>query len=168
MFVLGIDPGLTRTGYGIVERSAGALRPVALGVIRTDRDSRLAERLLELHRDLTALLAEHPIDSAAIEQVFVNRNRMTATSVGRASGVALLVLAQAGVDVVEYTPSAVKMALTGYGAADKSQVQKVVQMRLGLDSIPRPADAADALAIAVCHVQATGLQRRLDEAAATR
>jgi len=164
MFVLGIDPGLTRTGYGIVEKSRRGLTAVAVGVIHTDRDSRLADRLLELHRDLTAITEEYQIDTAAIEQVFVNRNRMTATSVGRASGVALLAMAQAGISVVEYTPSAVKMALTGYGAADKSQVQRVVQMRLGLDEIPRPADAADALAIAVCHVQASGLQRRLDRA----
>ena len=96
----------------------------------------------------------------------MNRNRMTATSVARASGVALLAIAQAGISVVEYTPSAVKMALTGYGAADKDQVQKVIQMRLGLEKIPQPADAADALAIAVCHVQAAGLQGRLDKAEA--
>lgn len=168
MFVLGIDPGLTRTGYGIVEKSPGGLRAVAVGVIRTNRDSRVADRLVELHRDLSAIIAEYPIDAAAIEQVFVNRNRMTATSVARASGVALLAIAQAGLSVVEYTPSAVKMALTGYGAADKDQVQKVIQMRLGLEKTPRPADAADALAIAVCHVQAAGLQWRIDKAEAAR
>ncbi len=168
MFVLGIDPGLTRTGYGIVEKSPAGLRAVAVGVIRTERDARLADRLLEIHRDLSAIIADYRIDTAAIEQVFVNRNRMTATSVARASGVALLAIAQAGISVVEYTPSAVKMALTGYGAADKNQVQKVIQMRLGLDAIPQPADAADALAIAVCHVQANGLQWRLDGAGAPR
>jgi len=159
MFVLGIDPGLTRTGYGIVEKSPNGLTAVAVGVICTDRSAAIADRLLELHHDLVALIAQHSIDSAAIEQVFVNRNRSTATSVGRASGVALLAAAQAGIEVVEYTPSAVKMALTGYGAAEKAQVAKVVQMRFGLASPPRPADAADALAIALCHIQATGLQR---------
>ncbi len=168
MFVLGIDPGLTRTGYGIVEKSPAGLRAVAVGVIRTEPGARVADRLLELHRDLGAIIADYRIDTAAIEQVFVNRNRMTATSVARASGVALLTIAQAGISVVEYTPSAVKMALTGYGAADKNQVQKVIQMRLGLDAIPHPADAADALAIAVCHVQANGLQWRLDGAGAPR
>lgn len=165
MFVLGIDPGLTRTGYGVVEKTATGLNAVAVGVIRTNRDNRIADRLLEIYRDLTAIVGEYPIRSAAIEQVFSNRNRSTAVGVGRASGVAMLALAEAGIPVVEYTPSAVKMALTGYGAADKVQVQKVVQMRLGLENVPKPADAADALAIAVCHVQATGLQRRLDEAA---
>ncbi len=168
MFVLGIDPGLTRTGYGVVEKSPGGLTAIAVGVIRTDRDARIADRLVELHRDLSAIVAEYQIDSAAIEQVFVNRNRQTATSVARASGVALLAVAQAGIEVVEYTPSAVKMALTGYGAADKNQVQRVVQMRLGLAEVPKPADAADALAIAVCHIQAAGLQWRLDRSGAAR
>ena len=168
MFVLGIDPGLTRTGYGVVEKSPGGLTAIVVGVIRTDRDARIADRLVELHRDLSAIVAEYQIDSAAIEQVFVNRNRQTATSVARASGVALLAVAQAGIEVVEYTPSAVKMALTGYGAADKNQVQRVVQMRLGLAEVPKPADAADALAIAVCHIQASGLQWRLDRSGAAR
>ena len=168
MFVLGIDPGLTRTGYGVVEKSPGGLTAIVVGVIRTDRDARIADRLVELHRDLSAIVAEYRIDSAAIEQVFVNRNRQTATSVARASGVALLAVAQAGIEVVEYTPSAVKMALTGYGAADKNQVQRVVQMRLGLAEVPKPADAADALAIAVCHIQAAGLQWRLDRSGAAR
>lgn len=166
MFVLGIDPGLTRTGYGIVRKTRRGLEAVAVGVVRTHRDQRIAERLLELHRDLSEVIAEYPIESAAIEQVFSNRNRATATGVARASGVALLALAQAGVPAVEYTPSAVKMALTGFGGADKEQVQKVVQMRLGIAVAPKPADAADALAIAVCHLQAAGLQRRLDQAAA--
>lgn len=168
MFVLGIDPGLTRTGYGIVEKSRAGLKAVAVGVIHTDKDMRIAERLMELHRDLSDIVAEYPIDAAAIEQVFVNRNRMTATGVVRASGVALLALAQADLQVVEYTPSAIKMALTGFGAADKDQVQRVVQMRLGLDEIPRPADAADALAVAVCHIQASGLQYRLQQSGVTQ
>ena len=164
MFVLGIDPGLTRTGYGIVHKTRSGLRAVAVGVVRTDKDQRISDRLLELHRDIEAIIEEHQIDAAAIEQVFSNRNRATATGVGRASGVIMLALAEAGIPVVEYTPSAVKMALTGYGAADKQQVQKVVQMRLALEHAPKPADAADALAIAVCHMQAAGLQHRLDQA----
>lgn len=158
MFVLGIDPGLSTTGYGIVE--AGS-RPqaIAAGVIRTDRSLRLADRLLELHRDLTAVIEEYRPASAAIEQVFVNRNLQTATSVARASGVALVAMAAAGLRVTEYTPSAVKMALTGFGAADKRQVQEVVAMRLRLETPPTPADAADALAIALCHVQAARMQQ---------
>lgn len=165
MFVLGIDPGLTRMGYGVVERSPSGIRAVAVGVIRTNKDKRVSDRLLEIYTDLASIIKEHNIDSAAIEQVFSNHNRATATGTGRASGVAMLALAQAGIPVVEYTPSAVKMALTGFGAADKQQVQRVVQMRLGLESVPKPADAADALAIAVCHVQAAGLQLKLDKAA---
>lgn len=158
MFVLGIDPGLSTTGYGIV--TAGS-RPkaVAAGVIRTDPGLRLADRLVELHRDLAAVIADFEPSTAAIEQVFVNRNLQTATAVARASGVALLAMASAGLQVTEYTPSAIKMALTGYGAADKRQVQQVVAMRLGLDSPPSPADAADALAIALCHVQAARMQQ---------
>lgn len=167
MFVLGIDPGLTRTGYGIVEKRPGGIHAVAVGVIRTDPKSPMAERLLELHDDLSGLLDEHSIAAAAIEQVFSNLNRATITGVGRASGVAILALAQRSIPVVEYTPSAVKMALTGFGGADKSQVQKVIQMRLGLAAPPRPADAADALAIAVCHVQAAGMNRRIQQSAAS-
>ena len=165
MFVLGIDPGLTRMGYGVVAKSPSGIRAVTVGVIRTHKDKRVSDRLLEIHTDLTSIIKEHNIDAAAIEQVFSNHNRATATGTGRASGVAMLALAQAGIPVVEYTPSAVKMALTGFGAADKQQVQRVVQMRLGLESAPKPADAADALAIAVCHVQAAGLQLKLDKAA---
>ena len=158
MFVLGIDPGLSTTGYGIV--SAGPRpRAVAAGVIRTDPALRLADRLLELHRDLVAVIDDFQPATAAIEQVFVNRNLQTATSVARASGVALLAMAAAGLHVTEYTPSAIKMALTGFGAADKRQVQQVVAMRLGLDTAPTPADAADALAIALCHVQAARMQQ---------
>ena len=163
MFVLGIDPGLTTTGYGIVAPGA---RPeaVAAGVIRTDKSLPFGDRLLELHRDLTAVIEQYRPATAAIEQVFVNRNLQTATSVARASGVALLAIAEAGLSVTEYTPSAVKMALTGYGAADKRQVQEVVAMRLRLDEPPRPADAADALAVALCHVQGARMSQAIRDA----
>jgi crossover junction endodeoxyribonuclease RuvC len=164
MFVLGIDPGLTRTGYGVIETSGRAFRAVAAGVIRTDRRLGIAGRLVELHRDLAEVIEEYAPDSAAIEEVFVNRNLQTATAVGRASGVAVLALGQAGVSVTEYTPSAVKMTLCGYGGADKDQVQQVVAMRLGLASAPSPADAADALAIALCHAQAMPHRRAVEAA----
>jgi crossover junction endodeoxyribonuclease RuvC len=159
MFVLGIDPGLTATGYGVVEVVEGVERAVAAGVVRTNRDLPTAERLVELAADLRDLVAEYRPATAAIEQVFVNRNTATAMAVGRASGVAILVLAEAGVAVGEYTPSGVKMALTGSGSADKQQMQRVVAMRLGLPEPPRPADAADALAVALCHLQHLPLQR---------
>jgi crossover junction endodeoxyribonuclease RuvC len=153
MFVLGIDPGLTTTGYGVIASSGSSDRAVAAGVIRTNQELPVTSRLAELARDLREIVVEHQPATAAIEQVFVNNNHQTAMSVARASGVVLLVLAEAGVDVAEYTPSAVKMALTGSGAADKTQMQRVVAMRLGLSTPPEPADAADALAVALCHVQ---------------
>lgn len=153
MFVLGIDPGLTTTGYAVVK----AGRPpevAALGVIRTDRRLDTASRLHELAEDLRALLGEHRPEVLAIEQVFVNRNLQTAISVARASGVIMAAAAAAGCPVVEYTPSAVKAAVAGYGNAPKAQVQRMVARRLGLEAVPKPADAADALAVAVCHAQA--------------
>lgn len=161
MFVLGIDPGLTRTGYGIIEKNGATEVATAAGVIRTDPSHPLGQRLVELARDLREIVAEYEPKAAAIEQVFLNNNRQTAMSVARASGVALLVLSEAGLDTAEYTPSAVKMALTGSGTADKQQMQRVVAMRLGLPSAPSPADAADALAIALCHIQHSSLNARI-------
>ena len=161
MFVLGIDPGLTRTGYGIIQASGAKERAVVAGVIRTDPALSAGERFVELARDLRDIVAEFDPAAAAIEQVFVNNNRQTAMSVARASGVALLVLSEAGLETAEYTPSAVKMALTGSGTADKQQMQRVVAMRLGLDKIDGPADAADALAVALCHLQHRSTQARV-------
>ncbi|MGD2051528.1 MAG: crossover junction endodeoxyribonuclease RuvC [Acidimicrobiia bacterium] len=165
MFVLGIDPGLSVTGYGVVQVDGTAVRARAVGVIRTSPKLPVAERLAELYRDMADLIAEHHPDEAAIEQVFVNRNLQTATSVGRASGVLLLAAAEAGIPIHEYTPSAVKMALTGFGGAPKAQVGEVIAMRFRLDTVPAPADAADALAIALCHAQALPLRRAVKGAA---
>ena len=164
MFVLGIDPGLTRTGYGVVSRSRGSTEAIAAGVIHTDPEAAIEERLTELHRDLRTVIRDHTLTEVAIERVFMNQNRRTAISVARASGVALLAAGEAGLAVTEYTPSAVKMALVGYGSADKRQVARIVAHRLGLDEPPRPADASDALAVALCHLQTTGLQRRIAQA----
>lgn len=161
MFVLGIDPGLTTTGYGLVTDGPEA---VVAGVIRTDPAASVAERLLELHRDLANLLTEHHPTVVAIEQVFSNRNLHTVAGVGRASGVAMLAAAQAGVEVFEYTPSSVKRAVAGYGNAPKEQVQKMVAQRLRLGELPKPADAADALAVALCHLQGAALRRRVEAA----
>ena len=161
MFVLGIDPGLTTTGYGLVTDGPQA---VAAGVIRTNPQAAVADRLLELHRDLTGLVAEHHPQVVAIEQVFSNRNLHTVANVGRAAGVAMLVAAQAGLAVHEYTPSSVKRAVAGYGNAPKEQVQKMVAQRLGLAELPRPADAADALAVALCHLQGAALAERVEAA----
>ena len=152
MFVLGIDPGLTRTGYGLVRRGR-ILEAVAAGVIRTNPDLAMADRLAELDRDLAAVIAEHAPDTVAIERVFTNRNRQTAIAVGRASGVAMLAAARAGLDVHEYSPNEVKLAVAGDGAATKRAVASMVARRLGLGEVGGPADVADALAIAICHLQ---------------
>ncbi len=165
MFVLGIDPGLTTAGYGIIEASGSGFRAVSAGVIRTSPSQTVSERLRELYRDLAGLVEEYQPTEAAIEEVFVNRNLQTATAVGRASGVALLALAEGGVPVSEYSPSAVKMALCGNGRAPKDQVKRVVAMRLGLKGIPEPADAADALAVALCHAQHAPMRRAVEGSA---
>ncbi|MCB2223565.1 MAG: crossover junction endodeoxyribonuclease RuvC [Actinobacteria bacterium] len=164
MFVLGIDPGLSVTGYALVAAEGAGWRAAAAGVIRTDPDGPMSERLAELHADLEALIAEHRPDTVAMERVFVNRNLQTAEGVGRASGVILLAAAQAGLAVTEYTPSAVKKAIVGVGTAPKAQVQAIVARRLGLQAAPSPADAADALAVAMCHLQSAPLQRAIREA----
>lgn len=164
MFVLGIDPGLSATGYALVASSPASLTAVAAGVIRTDRSLPMSDRLAELFGDLEDLIAEHRPDAVAIERVFVNRNLQTAEGVGRASGVVLLAAARAGIPVHEYSPSAVKNAIVGVGTAPKAQIQEVVARRLGLAAAPSPADAADALAVAMCHLQSAPLQRAIGEA----
>ena len=164
MFVLGIDPGLSATGYALVISTPSSMQAVSAGVIRTNRGLPMSERLVELYSDLAALIAEHRPDEVAIERVFVNRNLQTVEGVGRASGVAMLAAAMAGLAVHEYTPSAVKKAIVGVGTASKQQVQELVARRLGLQAAPAPADAADALAIAMCHLQSAPLQRAIREA----
>lgn len=159
MFVLGIDPGLSTTGYGFVEGSHPP-RALRAGVVRTDTEMTTPERLAELHNALTEVVAEVTPDVIALETIFTNRNLQTAISVGRASGVALLVAAQAGIPVFEYVPTAVKSAVTGDGSANKEQVQQMVMRLLRLQSAPKPADASDALAIALCHLRVAPLEAR--------
>ena len=160
MFVLGIDPGLTRTGYGLVHRGRG-LEAVAAGVIRTDPGMAMASRLAELDRDLGAVFAEHEPDVVAIERVFTNRNRQTAIAVGRASGVAMAAAARVGLQVHEYSPNEVKLAVTGDGSATKAAVAQMVARRLNLGAVGGPADVADALAIAICHCQSSRIPSRI-------
>lgn len=157
MFVLGIDPGLTRTGYGLVCRGKPHYA-MAAGVLRTPAGTATPTRLAELYDDLVELMRSPRPDIVVVEKVFTNRNRQTAIDVGRASGVVLLVAAQAGVEVVEYTPTAIKLAVTGDGSAGKVQVQDMVARRLNLSEHPKPADAADALAVALCHLQSVRLR----------
>jgi crossover junction endodeoxyribonuclease RuvC len=156
MFVLGIDPGLTRTGYGIIETSPGKERAVAAGVIHTDPDVGTGMRLLEIRHDLEGILDDFPIEEAAIEQVFINKNRGTAMAVARASGVVMATIADRGLDIAEYSPSKMKMTITGSGSADKAQVAAVLRMRLGVGAVSWQVDAIDALGIALCHIQHLG------------
>ena len=166
MFVLGIDPGLSRCGYGMVGRGEGdsALRAYAAGVVETDPAVPLAERLLVLHTELRALLEELGPEVVVVERVFFQVNAKTAMSVGQASGLALLVAAAAGCEVVQYTSNEVKQGLVGYGAATKEQVQRMVAQVLGLPAIDGPPDVADALALAVCHLTTVPLRRAVDAA----
>jgi len=156
MLVIGIDPGLTTSGFGAVRKAGSRVEVVAAGVIRTDKDLSAARRLDGLYRDMTELIADVQPGVMAVEQVFMNRNRLTATRVGQASGVVMLAASLAGIDVFEYSPSAVKAVVTGDGSASKAQVQQMVARRLGLAAVPSPADTADALAIALCHMQSMG------------
>ena len=164
VFVLGIDPGLTRCGYGAVVREGAGLRAVAAGVLTTPTTASLPERLAELQAGIRALRVELQPQAVAVERIFFQANVRTAMSVGQASGVALAEACAAGCAVAEYTPSQVKSAVTGNGAAGKEQVQRMVQAILGLTSLPSPADAADALALAVCHLAVAPLQARVKEA----
>jgi crossover junction endodeoxyribonuclease RuvC len=166
MFVLGIDPGLSRCGYGLVDRAEGtvALRAHAAGVIETDPAAPLAQRLLILHRELRALVQELRPQAVVVERVFFQVNAKTAMSVGQASGLALLVAAEGGCDVVQYTSNEVKLCLVGYGAATKDQVQRMVAQVLGLPAVEGPPDVADALALAVCHQTTMPLRRATDAA----
>ena len=159
MIVLGIDPGTARTGYGIVAREGNQVTPVDYGCFETIADRPLEGRLLLIHEAIDDLIATHRPAAVAVERVFFNKNVQTAFAVGQARGVILLAAAQHGLPVYEYGPHEVKIAVTGYGRAEKAQVQKMVQALLGLEALPRPDDAADALAIAICLAH-SGLEAR--------
>ncbi len=148
MKVLGIDPGTAALGYGIVDRNGGRLREVDHGCLTTSPDLSMPERLLQIHALVDELIALHQPDLMGVERLFFSRNVQTALGVGQARGVVLLAAAQHGTPVREATPNEVKSAITGYGAADKEQVGRMVQLVLGMSERPRPDDAADALAIA--------------------
>jgi crossover junction endodeoxyribonuclease RuvC len=157
--VLGIDPGVSRCGYGVVAyRRAGALTASAMGVIRTPRSAPLPERLAVLAGELDRLVREVRPSALAVERVLFQANTRTAMSVGQASGLALATAGQARVPVFHYSPNEVKLAVTGDGKADKAQVQAMVARVLALAKPPRPADAADALALCVCHLGSAGLR----------
>jgi crossover junction endodeoxyribonuclease RuvC len=165
MLVLGIDPGTAITGYGLVKGEDDDLTLVAYGAITTSSDWPLPERLQRIYRELTALIEARQPTAVAVEELFFSKNVRTALSVGQARGVALLAAANAGLPIHEYTPLQVKQAITGYGRATKDQVQQMVRMLLALDSVPQPDDAADAIAVAICHIHSVKLTAMLREEA---
>jgi crossover junction endodeoxyribonuclease RuvC len=159
VITLGIDPGTALLGFGVVE-SEGDPSLVEFGVIETKIDRSMPQRLVSLYDRIVELLARHRPDVLAIEQLFFARNVTTAIAVGQARGVVLLAAAKANVAVVEYSPSEVKHAVVGYGKADKAQMQEMVRIILGLEEPPRPDDAADALAVALCHVHRSAFEAK--------
>jgi crossover junction endodeoxyribonuclease RuvC len=167
--VLGVDPGLTRCGLGVVEGTPG--RPptmIAVGVIRTPADLDVAKRLVRIEAELEEWIIEHRPDAVAVERVFAQQNVRTVMGTAQASGVAMVVAARRGLPVALHTPSEVKAAVTGSGRAGKEQVTTMVTRILKLAERPTPADAADALALAICHVWRGGVTSRLEEAAGSR
>ncbi|HKS69566.1 MAG TPA: crossover junction endodeoxyribonuclease RuvC [Ktedonobacterales bacterium] len=159
--VLGIDPGSARLGYAVVDELRGTLALVVCGVIETPKGEPMPQRLLQLYTQLSALVAEQKPAEVAVEELFFAKNPTTIISVGEARGVALLVAAGAGIPVFEYKPMAVKQAVHGYGLAKKEQVGEMVRVLLGLERVPRPDDAADAAAIAICHLHTSRLTLRV-------
>ncbi len=154
MIVLGIDPGIAICGYGVVEEQRnGDLSMLAHGTIETPKTDTVPKRLHALHIELTALMRQWQPAEVAVEELFFATNAKTAIVVGQARGVVLLTLFECGAEIHEYTPLQVKQAVSGYGQADKKQMQEMVRLLLRLDKIPRPDDAADALAIAITHLQ---------------
>ena len=165
MFVMGVDPGLSRCGYGVVARRGHVLTAAAGGVIATPPDMPLPDRLRTLADELRSLVAEFRPDTVVVERVFFQVNARTAMATGQAAGVALVAAARSGCLVAQYTSNEVKQALVGYGGATKEQVQRMVAAVLGLEEPPRPPDVADALALAACHLTTQSLRRAV--AAAT-
>jgi crossover junction endodeoxyribonuclease RuvC len=148
--ILGIDPGIADTGYGVIEDVSGKIRCLAYGSIKTKAGEDLPLRLLALHKELNHIILKYQPQVAAVEKLFFNKNVKTALIVGQARGVAMLTLSQGKLPIYEFTPSQVKQAVSSYGQADKLQVQKMVKLILNLKELPRPDDAADALAVAIC------------------
>lgn len=161
MRIIGIDPGSRATGYGLVLKEGNRLIHIDNGVIRPPAKAELPERLLAIHRELDSVIKEYSPDHAAIEQVFMSQNAQAALKLGQARGAALLALAQAGLQVGEYSPMQVKSSVVGYGRAAKSQVQQMVKALLNLPEIAQE-DASDALAVAICHAHSSSLNSKLN------
>jgi crossover junction endodeoxyribonuclease RuvC len=157
MKIFGIDPGSERTGFGCIESSGSRHRLIVCGALAAPARATFPEKLTVIHAGLAALLARHRPECVAVESIFYARNVRSALKLGHARGVALLAAAEAGISVIEYAPAEIKRAVVGYGRAEKAQIQQMVKLLLGLDAPPSPHDAADALAVAICHIhRATG------------
>ena len=152
MIVFGIDPGLARVGYGVIEVNNRKPEPVCYGCIESGKDQHTAKRLLHIYTELATLFEKYPPAYVAVEKLFFSKNITSAMSVSEARGVILLLAEQRQIAVTEYTPNQVKQAITGSGRADKRQMQEMIMRLLHLPGIPRPDDAADALSIALCHI----------------
>ncbi len=151
MIIIGIDPGYAIVGVGVVEHIGNKFRTIDYGAITTPAGMPTTERLNKIFHEMVAYIEKYKPDAVAIEELFFNSNQKTAITVAQARGALLVAATSSGVPVYEYTPLQVKQSVTGYGRADKSQIQQMVKMMLGLTKIPKPDDAADALAIAICH-----------------
>ncbi|PTM58320.1 crossover junction endodeoxyribonuclease RuvC [Desmospora activa] len=162
MRIMGIDPGIAIVGYGIVDRKGNQLKAVDYGSIQTPAHTPTATRLKQVYDASTELLQRHRPDVVAIEKLFFNRNVTTAFTVGQARGVVILAAEEAGAVITEYTPMEVKMAVAGYGGAQKRQIQEMVRVLLNLPEIPRPDDVADALGVAICEAHSTSFTRLLE------
>ncbi len=161
MIILGIDPGYAIVGYGVIESIANKCKPIAYGVITTPAKMAMEQRLLIIYNELNGIIDKYKPDEMAIEELFFNTNAKTVINVGQGRGVCLVAAAAKGVPISEYTPLQIKQALTGYGRADKNQIQQMVKMFLNLESVPKPDDAADAVAVAVCHAHSRQLNKKL-------
>jgi crossover junction endodeoxyribonuclease RuvC len=163
MKILGVDPGTIVMGYGVISSEDDEIELLTYGAIKTKGHTSIGERLSLLYRELNKIIAKYKPDAVAIEQPFVAKNVSSALAVGRAQAVAILAAANARIPSFEYTPAQVKLRVSNYGASSKEQIQEMVRLQLGLSHIPEPSDAADALAIALCHVQEMHLNQLLAE-----
>lgn len=163
MWILGIDPGIAIVGFGLIESNRGSVRMLQYGAVTTEAGLPLATRLVQIENDMTALIAQLKPDEIAVEELFFSKNITTGIAVAHGRGVILCTAERLGVPIFEYTPMQVKQAVAGYGLADKKQVMDMTKRLLKLKTVPKPDDAADALAIAICHARsATSLLRRKD------
>ncbi len=161
MRILGIDPGYAIMGWGVIEKKGSSFFPVAYGSIETEKETPMPERLKHLYASLMDIISEYDPEEVSIEELYFNNNAKTAIFVGQARGVALLACTNSGLDIFEYTPLQIKTAMTGFGRAEKKQIQAIVKMILNLEAIPKPDDTADALAAAICHAYSGEMKKKM-------